>query len=40
MNISIDELLRIIGALYVENILLRKEIDALRAQLAKETKKE
>lgn len=40
MNITMDELMRIIGALFVENTMLRKEIEALRAQLAKEAKKD
>ena len=35
MNISIEELLRIIGSLFVENSMLRKQIEEMKAQMAK-----
>lgn len=40
MNITIEELLKIVGSLYVENQMLRKELEALKAATEKSIVKE
>ena len=35
MNITMDELLRIVGSLFVENSMLRKQIEEMKALMVK-----